>query len=218
MSVLEAQTPRSNASISPSRKTSASKDASNLQPTTASTRQHNTAAKNVTIPKATSAPVITAKQAATINWLTLEEAQKLNAKEKKKFIIDVYTDWCGWCKKMDATTFSNPEVISVINTYFYAIKLNAEQKEDIIFNGKTYKNKTDGTRSTHDLALELLKNRTSYPTTVFLDENLGLIQPIPGFLDAEKIAPILAYFQTNSYKNVPWEKFEKDFTMKKDRK
>ena len=28
----------------------------------------------------------------------------------RKYFIDVYTDWCGWCKKMDKDTFQNPEV------------------------------------------------------------------------------------------------------------
>jgi thiol:disulfide interchange protein len=47
-----------------------------------------------------------------IKWHTLPEAIELNKKEPRKFMIDVYTDWCGWCKRMDATTFSNDTIVS----------------------------------------------------------------------------------------------------------
>lgn len=50
-----------------------------------------------------------------IRWYSIEEAVELNskskAKDKKKFFIDVYTDWCGWCKKMDANTFTDPVIV-----------------------------------------------------------------------------------------------------------
>jgi thiol:disulfide interchange protein len=38
------------------------------------------------------------QQEDTVRWYTWEEAVKANAVVKKKFFIDVYTDWCGWCK------------------------------------------------------------------------------------------------------------------------
>ena len=65
-------------------------------------------------------------QAEKINWVSFEEAVQLNEKEPRKFIVDVYTDWCGWCKRMDQTTFKNPEVAQYINEKYWAVKLNAE--------------------------------------------------------------------------------------------
>ena len=50
-----------------------------------------------------------------INWISLEEAQRLNEKEPRKIIIDLYTSWCGWCKKMDASTFAHPVVAKYVN-------------------------------------------------------------------------------------------------------
>ena len=52
---------------------------------------------------------------AQVNWLTWEEAQERNKKEPRKIFVDVYTQWCGWCKKMDKETFSNPEIIKYLN-------------------------------------------------------------------------------------------------------
>lgn len=75
-----------------------------------------------------------------INWLTLEEADSLYKIEKRPVFIDVYTDWCGWCKRMDASTFKDKSVAAYLNANFYAVKLNAETKDTITFNGKTYTN------------------------------------------------------------------------------
>lgn len=75
-----------------------------------------------------------------INWLTLEEADSLYKIQKKPIFIDVYTDWCGWCKRMDASTFMDPNVGTYLNQNFYAVKLNAETKDSIQFNGKLYTN------------------------------------------------------------------------------
>lgn len=75
-----------------------------------------------------------------INWLTLEEADSLYQIEKKPMFIDVYTSWCGWCKKMDASTFQDPTVAAYLNRNFYAVKLDAEMQDSVTFNGKAYGN------------------------------------------------------------------------------
>ncbi|HMS53720.1 MAG TPA: DUF255 domain-containing protein, partial [Chitinophagales bacterium] len=66
-----------------------------------------------------------------VKWLTITEAEKAAKKKPKKIMIDVYTDWCGWCKKMDASTFKNPVVANYINQNYYAVKLNAERADSI---------------------------------------------------------------------------------------
>src|SRR5210317_470735 len=78
--------------------------------------------------------------AQSIQWRTWEEAaQKASTDaQPKKMFIDVYTDWCGWCKKMDRDTFGNPEVAAYMDENFYMVKLDAEQKEPIEFRGKTF--------------------------------------------------------------------------------
>src|SRR6187399_1544026 len=68
----------------------------------------------------------------TINWITLQEAEKLNKKQPRKIVIDVYTDWCGWCKKMDKSTFADAKTAAYVNKHYYAVKLDAETKEEIV--------------------------------------------------------------------------------------
>jgi len=152
------------------------------------------------------------KELETIRWYTLQEALELSkTQDKRKIFIDVYTQWCGWCKRLDETTFVDPAVVKYINQHYYPVKFDAEQTEDIVFKEKTYKFKGSGKRGHHELAAEWLNNRLSYPTMVFLDENLNTIQSIPGYQEARKLEAIINYFGTNSHKTTPWETYERKF-------
>lgn len=146
-----------------------------------------------------------------ITWITIEEAMALNAKEPRKFLIDVYTDWCGWCKKMDNETFINSVIAKYVNEKFYAVKFNAEQKEDIVIGDQTYKFVPQGNRGYHELAAALMNNRMSYPTIVYLDENMTMIQPIPGYQTPVTLEPIIKFIGSDAYKTTKWEDFQASF-------
>lgn len=147
-----------------------------------------------------------------IEWLSWEEALQRNQIEKKKILVDVYTQWCTWCKKMDARTYKKDHIAKMVNENFYAVRFDAGEKKDIIFNNKIYSYVSGfGKKGYHELAKEIMNGRMSYPTTVFIDEELNVIQPIPGFQGASTMKMIMAYFAGNHYMNVPWHKFEKDF-------
>ncbi len=149
-----------------------------------------------------------------IQWLTWEEAQARNQKEPRKFIVDVYTQWCGWCKKMDKATFEQPEISAYINKNYYPVKFDAETREDINFNDRVFKYIRTGTSGYNELAAEITFGKLSYPTIVFLDENLNVIQPIPGYKDPGSLDKIMKYFAEDYYKTTPWKKYEEMYLMK----
>jgi uncharacterized protein YyaL (SSP411 family) len=86
--------------------------------------------------------------------VTWEQAEALCKKEPRKVVVDVYTEWCGWCKKMDKATFQNEVIVKYLNENYYAIKFNAEQREDIHLKGKDYEYvKSMGGKGYHELAM-----------------------------------------------------------------
>jgi thioredoxin-related protein len=149
-----------------------------------------------------------------VKWYSIEEAIKLNEKNPKKIFVDVFTDWCGWCKTMDKNTFSNPQIAEYLNKYYYPVKLNAESKQDITYKGKVYKNNGTGTRATHDFAIALLNGQLSYPSVVYMDGESKLLTAVPGYTTPADIEPILVFFGEDHYKTVKWEDFKSKFVSK----
>ncbi len=146
-----------------------------------------------------------------VNWLTWQEAEKLSRQQRRKVVVDVFTDWCGWCKKMEKATFQEPIIARYINENYYAIRFNAECRESIEFNNKTYKYVKSGKMGYNELALELTNGKLSYPTIVFLDEDFKVIQPIQGFITPEKFEMVMTYFARNQHKTTPWAKYERKY-------
>lgn len=148
-----------------------------------------------------------------VKWLSLKEAQEKNKVLSKPFIIDVYTDWCGWCKHMIKTTYSNPGIASYINTHFYPVKFDAETKDTIEYNGKIYKPLSSQPRTAHELAVKFLGSKLSYPSTIFVTNNYEYNLLTQGFLEDKKLEPFLVFMVENAWQTSPFEEFEKHFTQ-----
>lgn len=156
-----------------------------------------------------------------INWFQFEQAIEMNQARAeqglpvKKIFVDVYTDWCGWCKRLDATTFAHPEIINYLNDHFIAVKLNAERQDTVVINGQPFVYVPgEGRRGIHQLAVVLLQNRMSYPSCTFLDESGQQLQVIPGYMNAQQFEAVLHFFGDDAYKSQDWETFNANFKGK----
>lgn len=155
-------------------------------------------------------PLLASAQ-VTLNWVSWDEVMELSKSEDKKILLEVFTPWCGWCQRMDKTTFQDENLIRYLNKNFHLVKLNAEEKEEIKFHDKTYKFLKTGKTGYHELAAELLDGELTFPAVIFLDEKMQPIQAIIGYKTPLELEQMSAFFATDSYKSMPWAVFQKTY-------
>ncbi|NVK53464.1 MAG: DUF255 domain-containing protein [Flavobacteriaceae bacterium] len=146
-----------------------------------------------------------------VNWISFEKAIELTKKNPKPILIDVYTDWCGWCKRMDKNTYANTTIATYINQHYYAVKMDGEGKKPITYKGYTFKFQQQGNTKYHELSAALLNGKLSYPSTIILSKEEKLLDRIPGYLKPKTMEMVLAYYNNNTFKTTKWEAFTKDF-------
>ena len=138
--------------------------------------------------------------AQTTGWNSFDSGLEAAKSSNKKVLIDVYTDWCGWCKKMDAEVYTDAAVKDYLGKNFVIIKLNAESDGTIHYKGREY---------THP-QIAAAFGINGYPTTIFLKENGDPITLLPGFLDASKFIYVLSYIAENEFEHKPFDTYLKE--------
>jgi thioredoxin-related protein len=131
------------------------------------------------------------------NWLGYSEAVKKAGEVHRIVLVDVYTDWCGWCKRMDRDVYGDPAVRAVLDEHFVVAKLDAESGNTHPFQGQT--------ASEREIAKAY--GITGYPTTVFLSEDGEPITILPGYIPKETFLKVLEYIHTRRYETQNWEEF-----------
>lgn len=152
----------------------------------------------------------TIKGKESLKWLSLEEAEAAMKIKKKAVLIDLYTDWCGWCKVMDKKTYTNPEVIKYIEENFYPVKIDAETKKSLTWKDKTYS--YDQKYRVNTFALYLTNGQLSFPTTIVLPADDAAPQIIPGYLKVPEMELVLRYFGDNHFGKTPFESYRNSFS------
>ncbi len=151
-----------------------------------------------------------AQKNTQINWIemnSIDDAIKETV-ENKRIFVDSYTDWCGWCKRMDRDTFADTLIAKIMNHYFINIKFDAETKDEIMFGGQVFKNPNPkGRRTAHELTHYLLNKRLSYPSYTVMNKDLTIATIIPGYYPPEQFEA-MAVFLGGRYDEVySWEEF-----------
>lgn len=146
---------------------------------------------------------------SSIQWGDINTAMSMQKNTPKFVLIDLYTSWCGWCKKMDDNTFSDPAISKSVNENFYAVKFDAEQQATLFFKGAEYKYSENGGRGIHQLAKDwgTVNGRIGYPTVVILDAEGNKLGAYPGYKDVEQMNKLLQYYISNAYKTKTWTEY-----------
>jgi len=150
-----------------------------------------------------------ALQVSHVKWMSIDEALANLKNEKRPVLVDLYTDWCGWCKVMDKKTYSNNHVADYLKDKFYAVRINAETREKIIWNGKSYN--YNASYRANEFAVYITKGRLEFPTTIIIPPDGSEPQAIAGYLEIKDFEMIAKYFGDGGYNKIPFEDFQKSF-------
>jgi thioredoxin-related protein len=134
-------------------------------------------------------------------WYGFDDGMKEAKRTNKKVFVDVYTDWCGWCKKMDKEVFAHAKVAPYLSEQYVLIRLNAEGAGRV-----TYKDKKSS-----ETELARAFGVTGYPTALFLEPTGDLITTLPGYVKAEDFMAVLKYFGESHYKTTDWQKYYEQY-------
>ena len=134
-----------------------------------------------------------------LKWRKFDTGIAEAKKAKKKILVDVYTDWCKWCKKLDAEVYTDAKVVDYVNKNYIPIKINGESKEKLVYKGE----------STTEAGLSQMFGVTGFPTILFLDSNGDAINKLGSFVPADQFLPIIQYIGGDHYKKISFDEFTK---------
>ncbi|MBF0451604.1 MAG: thioredoxin fold domain-containing protein [Candidatus Magnetomorum sp.] len=123
--------------------------------------------------------------AGRIEWMDytkgIEKAKTVN----KPILLNFYATWCGYCKKMDAETFSDRTVSTFIQDAFVPIQVNSDQQQRI----------------------SAMYGVRGLPFFWFLTAKAERIAALPGYIPPETFINYLRYIQTDSYQKMDFNQF-----------
>ena len=99
-----------------------------------------------------------------------DEALDRARSEKRLLLVDVYTDWCGLCKKLDREVLSDARVAEAARG-LVAIRVNAEKGGEKV-------------AQRYDVQ--------GFPTILFVDGSGNVVKRIDGFVDAGEMLRVLS--------------------------
>jgi thioredoxin-related protein len=106
---------------------------------------------------------------ARIEWHAYEAGIARSRFEKKMAFIYFHAEWCAYCADMDRKTFTNPEVVAMLNRNFIPIRVDSDR----------------------DRAAASLYRVKGLPHMVFLTEGGREIGSLPGFIPPDQMMKAL---------------------------
>lgn len=151
---------------------------------------------------------------AQVDWKTIEQASKVDkSKNTKLFFVDFSTSWCGWCKKMDRETFSDPVVSAILNKYYIPVHFDAEGSSTFTWNDVKYSNtQASGQKpQTHPFTRAILGQKVGYPSFAIFSKNGSLTQILQGYQNAYDFSMTLWYFCSGDNQQYTFDEYQQIF-------
>ena len=134
-------------------------------------------------------------------WLDFDDGLALAEREEKPVLVDFYTSWCVWCKRMDERTFSDPDVKAYLAEHFVTVRMNAEAR------GVTHR--FEG-RSYTPVELTRRFGVRGFPSLAYLSKKGEIVTVVPGFQTPGQLMPMLEYVAKECYEQrMTFEEFLK---------
>jgi len=133
-----------------------------------------------------------------IEWTGVDQALKRAADEEKLVLINVYADWCPYCRRMHREVYPDERVEKPVSDYFIPVVINTESEDPVTYLGNKF------TESEFAVALQY----SSVPTTFFMNSNGEVIGQQPGYLPAELFSKLLEYVGSGAYESISFEEFD----------
>ena len=153
-----------------------------------------------------------------VKWMTMNQAIAAQKVTPKKIIIDFFTEDSNASKEMDKFTFTHPEILKYLNDKFYVVKFNSEGNDTVNIYNRVFKNTELAQKSDGKHSFAKFMNINTFPTLIFLDENLKPITNLVGKFTPKELEPYLSMIFNNQYKNIKtreqWENYQKKFKSK----
>lgn len=138
------------------------------------------------------------------SWKSFDDGLTQAKGTSRKILVDVYTDWCTWCKKMDAEVYTDPAVKDYLSKNYVIVKMNAEAEGTVHYKGNDY--------SPGELAAAFGVN--GYPATLFLRSDSEPITLLPGYMEAPMFLHVLTYIAENHYEKKKFDQYLKEKGVK----
>ncbi len=129
-----------------------------------------------------------AKDPAVIQWQNFSSGIQDAKSEGKYVFVDVYADWCEYCKKLDAVTFRAPPVITALDQRFVSVRLNADGNESVVWKGQKMTAKD----------LVAMWGVEGLPTLLFMNPKGELIGSFSSYAEPDLMVKLLAYISSGA--------------------
>lgn len=125
-----------------------------------------------------------------IAWMSYDAGLVKAKAENKHVFVNFTTSWCGWCKKMNKTTFKEDVILGILANDFVSVKVDGDSQKELDIDG--YK------ITERNLTKSEFKVR-SYPTYYFLKPDGGKLGAARGYQNTEQLSKYLTYVAERQY-------------------